>query len=155
MRSLLKSEMHPLMRAASLMHRYSGSDILEVCKLAARGCVLAEIAEPSAPTSPVSASSQTPPGSPLHRGLDAEEGVCGDERRGTNGAAALVDATAAGPVTEAVLLRCISEVRRPLVCACGVRRLPELERGPPERELCVSWWERHVWVPLADRDSFS
>lgn len=108
-RSLLKSEMHPLLRAASLMHRYSGSDILEVCKLAARGCVLAEIAQPSAPTSPVSASSRTPPGSP-RRGLDAAEGALGDERRGQNGAAAQLSVAAAGPVTEEALLRCISEV---------------------------------------------
>ena len=121
---MLKTEMHPLMRAAALTHRYSGSDILEVCKLAARGAVLAEISAPSPPGSPVSASSRTPPASPptpehasvavQGAGKDSIRGVGRDsvgelEGRGHRGAVPCSE-PAAGPVTEAVLLRCVSEV---------------------------------------------
>lgn len=43
MQSFLRTEMHPLRRIAQLTPRYSGSDLVEVCKLAARHCVLEHV----------------------------------------------------------------------------------------------------------------
>eukprot|EP00892_Ulva_mutabilis_P001650 jgi/Ulvmu1/11486/UM077_0035.1 len=127
-RTVLKSRMHPLMRVARLTPGYSGSDLLEVCKLAARSCVLAELSRPvpaSLPDSPVTATSNSPssPSSPIRAsgaakdtsvgpGVGCFAGVgagSGGEKKGA-GARSCCEA-AAGPVTEAVMLRCISEVK--------------------------------------------
>lgn len=117
-RSVFKTQMHPLWRVASLTHRYSGSDLLEACKLAARSCVLAELARPAPPPqpiSPVTASSRTPT-SPLSppRAVKAAHASPDDSHmkatEHADRAAAECSDFAAGPVTEAVMLRCISEV---------------------------------------------
>jgi hypothetical protein len=50
-RSFLSTYMHPLRRIALLTPRYSGSDLLEVCKQAARHCVLEHVKRSPLPSS--------------------------------------------------------------------------------------------------------
>jgi hypothetical protein len=147
-RSFLSTRMHPLMRAAQLTPRYSGSDLVEVCKHAARHCVLENMARAAPHRAPADgehapaaegASSATngTASAAARRGVSSAASALAaagnDVARWVvqpwlerDSAAALDDtpppAAAAAPasplvppeatLTEAVLLKCVAEVRR-------------------------------------------